>query len=214
MIFLNLMISSTIFNYIMIIYKKNKTNNKIIKNLKEKGYLIDKRFKSRLFATTINILKEDSQKWCDINENYIAEMRCAWVPGLNWYATYANIKYLLGNYNTDLNSIYADIEDAIDEYNSYLIDQFLKVELIEKDLEKQKWIEDRDAALKELEDKYDDIQVDENINLYSFSEKDSTDELYKKLEQLQEMIERKEAEKQNNDKSDIMILQNKQESRK
>lgn len=181
----------SIFNLITGIYARKKTLNNIIKNIEELGYKVDTRYKENLPKT----IHEKVHTRDFSNSDYALTLSYGtWFPIVRLLCVYWNIKYLTGSYVGCYKS-FGELEDL--SFRTDIIEHLINQGLIKEDLEQQIWLEDREIALKELEDKYDDMKIDDKISLYSFSENDSTDELYKKMAILQEMIERKESEKQN-----------------
>lgn len=187
------------FNFIFIEYKSKRTNKICIEKLEEKGYKIDRRFKNTLF-------KELVKKYC---KDYFLELGfISWFPFLSLCDLYFNFKYLKGDY-TGINYFYAEIEDIIDEEDA--INYLKKLKLIKEDKEKIQFVKDKNNSIKELMDKYDEmdnnLKEEKNSTPNSedivFSKKDSLNELNEKLEQLQQLIKEKENEIPNDNKKYI-----------
>lgn len=176
----------SIFNLVTGIYARKHTLNNIIKNIEELGYNVDTRYKENLPKT----IHEKVHTKDFSNSDYALTISYGtWFPIVRLLCVYWNIKYLTGNYVGCYES-FGELEDL--SLRTDIIEHLNNQGLIKEDLEKQIWFEDKEMTLKEQDNEYDD-----KINSYSFSENDSTDELYKKMVILQEMIERKETEKQN-----------------
>lgn len=215
----------SIFNVLIVKYKRKKTLDKMCNNFEEQGYTIDSRLKRNIPYKIIGKYKYY------MDSNYFMDLAFySWFPVLNWFSIVPNIKYLLGDY-TGRNECYATLEDLSKDES---IINFLEVEdLIKVDLEKQEWLTDKENAMKELEEleqKYDndtaeaketiekyssdelcdelkrrglkivEVSPNEAINIFLKIEEEgildknnSIDEVYEKMRQLQEIIERKKA---------------------
>ena len=212
----------SIFNVLIVKYKRKKTLDKMCNNFEEQGYTIDSRLKRNIPYKIIGKYKYY------MDSNYFMDLAFySWFPVLNWFSIVPNIKYLLGDY-TGRNECYAALEDlSMDESIIIFLE---KEDLIKVDLEKQEWLTDKENAMKELEQKYDNdtVETKETIEKYSSDElcnelkrrglkivevspneainifleiygecfvfsNNTIDEVYEKMRQLQEIVERKKA---------------------
>lgn len=215
----------SIFNVLIVKYKRKKTLDKMCNDFEEQGYMVDSRLKRNIPYKIV----EKMRKYQD--SNYYKDLAIySWFPVVNWFSIVSNIKYLLGDY-TGINECYATLEDLSKDES--IIDFLEKEDLIKADLEKQKWLTDKENAMKELEEleqKYenDTVETKETIEKYSSDElcnelkrrglkivevspkeainiflkieeegildKNNTiDEVYEKMRQLLEIVERKKA---------------------
>lgn len=176
-----------LFNLIIILHKRKKTINSICKNLEENGYIVDQRFKNSI---TKAIIEASGEKY-EESDYYYDLCVTTWCPFFRWFGVYFNIEFLRGDY-TGLNKVYAYLEDSAsdEDVTNYLEEK----SLIKIDKEKIKWLSDKNNALKELEKKDDQVNVDSEI--HTFSNDDKLDELYAKRAEIEEIIQRKESNEQ------------------
>lgn len=187
-------------NFAFIAYKRKRTNKILNKKLDEKGYKIDVRFKNML-------AKKIVEYYCKNNnlDYYSTDYNCelllaSWFPVFRLYDLYTNFEYLFGSYTGFFNKEYAAIEDLIKDEE--VINYLKKIELIKEDKEKMKFLKERDYALKELEKKYDEMQLEtENKDIIIIHEYDKVEELLEKQAILQEMIERKQSGEKNDNQT-------------
>ena len=119
----------------------------------------------------------------------------SFTPIIRWILLPSSIRYLCGDYSGDNNSYwyYEDIVDDDEKVISFLEERGY----ITVDEEKKKWINDRDNALKILEKKYDDNSENNKENVMEIYENDDLEQLKLKRKMLDEMIELKKSQKEN-----------------
>lgn len=186
----------TFIDVIIVKHKRNKTIKKIKEKLDEKGYIVDEKAKKRIPKFVIkNYFKEDYVK-----SDWALDISLSYLPIIRLLLIFSNISYLCGNYEGD-NKIYKVLEDIASESDD-LIRILEKNKYISVDKEKQQWINDRDNALKELTGESDDIAELENkynkVNDYTrLNISNDIDMLKEKRKNLDEMIELKKSQKEN-----------------
>lgn len=184
----------SLFNYIVANYKRNKTIKKIKASLNEKGYNVDKRMEKDI----VRKIMEDYEEKYYGNSDWHIDKALSFVPIIRWILLSFNIKYLCGDYSS-LNEIYWYYEDIVD-YDEKVINFLEECGYITVDEEKMQWINDRDNSLKDLEKKYDDNSENENKdreNAIEICENDNLEMLKLKRKMLDEMIELKKSQKEN-----------------
>lgn len=186
----------SLFNYIVVNYKRNKTIKKIKASLDEKGYNVDKRMEKDI----VRKIMEDYEEKYYGNSDWHIDKALSFVPIIRWILLPFNIKYLCGDYSS-LNETYWYYEDIVN-YDENVIDFLEKCGYITVDEEKMQWINDRDNALKDLEKKYDNNIENENKdreNSIEIYENDNIEMLKLKRKWLDEMIELKTKSQKEND---------------
>ena len=181
----------SLFNYIVANYKRNKTIKKIKDCLNEKGYIVDKRMEKEIVERIIvdyNKEKYEDSAWY-IDKAY------SFAPFIRWRLLPSSIRYLCGDYSGDNNSYW--YYEVIVDYDKKVIPFLEKWYYITVDEEKKKWINDRDNALKDLEKKYDDNSENNKENVMEIYENDNLEQLKLKRKMLDEMIELKKSQKEN-----------------
>ena len=179
----------TFIDVIIVKHKRNKT----IKKIKEK---LDEKAKKRIPKFVIkNYFKEDYVK-----SDWALDISLSYLPIIRLLLIFSNISYLCGNYEGD-NKIYKVLEDIASESDD-LIRILEKNKYISVDKEKQQWINDRNNALKELTGKSEDIAELENkynkVNDHTrLNISYDIDMLKEKRKNLDEMIELKKSQKEN-----------------
>ena len=184
----------SLFNYIVANYKRNKTIKKIKASLNEKGYNVDKRMEKDI----VRKIMEDYEEKYYGNSDWHIDKALSFVPIIRWILLSFNIKYLCGDYSS-LNEIYWYYEDIVD-YDEKVINFLEECGYITVDEEKMQWINDRDNSLKDLEKKYDDNSENENKDrekAIEICENDNLEMLKLKRKMLDEMIELKKSQKEN-----------------
>lgn len=124
------------------------------------------------------------------------DISLSYLPIIRLLLIFSNISYLCGNYEGD-NKIYKVLEDIASESDD-LIRILEKNKYISVDKEKQQWVNDRNNALKILEKKYDDNSENNKENVMEIYENDDLEQLKLKRKMLDEMIELKKSQKENN----------------
>lgn len=124
------------------------------------------------------------------------DISLSYLPIIRLLLIFSNISYLCGNYEGD-NKIYKVLEDIASESDD-LIRILEKNKYISVDKEKQQWVNDRNNALKILEKKYDDNSGNNKENVMEIYENDDLEQLKLKRKMLDEMIELKKSQKENN----------------
>ena len=124
------------------------------------------------------------------------DISLSYLPIIRLLLIFSNISYLCGNYEGD-NKIYKVLEDIASESDD-LIRILEKNKYISVDKEKQQWVNDRNNALKILEKKYDDNSENNKENVMEIYENDDLEQLKLKRKRLDEMIELKKSQKENN----------------
>lgn len=186
----------TLIDVIIVKHKRNKTIKKIKEKLDEKGYIVDEKAKKRIPKFVIkNYFKEDYVK-----SDWALDISLSYLPIIRLLLIFSNISYLCGNYEGD-NKIYKVLEDIASESDD-LIRILEKNKYISVDKEKQQWINDRNNALKELTGKSEDIAELENkynkVNDHTrLNISYDIDMLKEKRKNLDEMIELKKSQKEN-----------------
>ena len=186
----------TFIDVIIVKHKRNKTIKKIKEKLDEKGYIVDEKAKERIPKFVIkNYFKEDYVK-----SDWALDISLSYLPIIRLLLIFSNISYLCGNYEGD-NKIYKVLEDIASESDD-LIRILEKNKYISVDKEKQQWINDRNNALKELTGKSEDIAELENkynkVNDHTrLNISYDIDMLKEKRKNLDEMIELKKSQKEN-----------------
>lgn len=186
----------TFIDVIIVKHKRNKTIKKIKEKLDEKGYIVDEKAKKRIPKFVIkNYFKEDYVK-----SDWALDISLSYLPIIRLLLIFSNISYLCGNYEGD-NKIYKVLEDIASESDD-LIRILEKNKYISVDKEKQQWINDRNNALKELTGKSEDISELENkynkVNDHTrLNISYDIDMLKEKRKNLDEMIELKKSQKEN-----------------
>lgn len=186
----------TFIDVIIVKHKRNKTIKKIKEKLDEKGYIVDEKAKKRIPKFVIkNYFKEDYVK-----SDWALDISLSYLPIIRLLLIFSNISYLCGNYEGD-NKIYKVLEDIVSESDD-LIRILEKNKYISVDKEKQQWINDRNNALKELTGKSEDIAELENkynkVNDHTrLNISYDIDMLKEKRKNLDEMIELKKSQKEN-----------------
>lgn len=186
----------TFIDVIIVKHKRNKTIKKIKEKLDEKGYIVDEKAKKRIPKFVIkNYFKEDYVK-----SDWALDISLSYLPIIRLLLIFSNISYLCGNYEGD-NKIYKVLEDIASESDD-LIRILEKNKYISVDKEKQQWINDRNNALKELTGKSEDIAELENkynkVNDHTrLNISYDIDMLKEKRKNLDEMIELKKSQKEN-----------------
>ena len=186
----------TFIDVIIVKHKRNKTIKKIKEKLDEKGYIVDEKAKKRIPKFVIkNYFKEDYVK-----SDWALDISLSYLPIIRLLLIFSNISYLCGNYEGD-NKIYKVLEDIASESDD-LIRILEKNKYISVDKEKQQWINDRNYALKELTGKSEDIAELENkynkVNDHTrLNISYDIDMLKEKRKNLDEMIELKKSQKEN-----------------
>lgn len=181
----------TLFDVIVAKYKKNKTLKIIKSKLSEKGYNIDNRMEKDIVGGIIIDLTD----WDYYNSAWGSESWWSFVPVMRWIILIGDIKYLCGDY-TDMNEEYRILEDIVDN-NEDVIKYLKNCGYISIDEEKMQWINDRNNALKELEGKYDEPEKNKKENVIEISKNDDLELLKLKRKLLDEMIELKKSQKEN-----------------
>lgn len=184
------MILPSLFNYIVANYKRNKTIKKIKASLNEKGYIVDKRMEKDIVRKIIVDYKKDKYE----DKAWHIYKALSFAPIIRWIILPVNIKFLCGD--SSLNETYWYYEDIID-HDENVIDFLEECGYIHVDKEKKKWINDRDNALKNLEKKYDDNSENNKENVMEVYENDNLEMLKLKRKFLDEMIELKKSQKEN-----------------
>lgn len=173
----------SLFNCIVVKYKRNKTIKKIKNSLNEKGYTIDKRMEKDIVRKILCDYYEKDYFYTD----WCMDKGFCFFPLGRWLLLISNIKYLCGDYSF-FNESYRSLEDIVDNNEDVIM--FLKnCGYISIDEEKRQWINDRDNALKELEKKYDDTKTNNKENTIEINDSDNLEILMKKRQILDEMIE-------------------------
>lgn len=180
----------SLFNYIVANYKRNKTIKKIKDCLNEKGYIVDKRMEKNIVRKIIVDYKKDKYE----DKAWHIYKALSFAPIIRWIILPVNIKFLCGD--SSLNETYWYYEDIID-HDENVIDFLEECGYIHVDKEKKKWINDRDNALKNLEKKYDDNSENNKENVMEVYENDNLEMLKLKRKMLDEMIELKKSQKEN-----------------
>ena len=180
----------SLFNYIVANYKRNKTIKKIKASLNEKGYIVDKRMEKDIVRKIIVDYKKDKYE----DKAWHIYKALSFAPIIRWIILPVNIKFLCGD--SSLNETYWYYEDIID-HDENVIDFLEECGYIHVDKEKKKWINDRDNALKNLEKKYDDNSENNKENVMEVYENDNLEMLKLKRKFLDEMIELKKSQKEN-----------------
>lgn len=186
----------TLIDVIIVKHKRNKTIKKIKEKLDEKGYIVDEKAKKGIPKFVIkNYFKEDYAK-----SDWPLDISLSYLPIIRLLLIFSNISYLCGNYEGD-NKIYKVLEDIVSESDD-LIRILEKNKYISVDKEKQQWINDRDNALKELTGESEDIAELENkynkVNDHTrLNISYDIDMLKEKRKNLDEMIELKKSQKEN-----------------
>ena len=173
----------SLFNYIVVNYKRNKTIKKIKASLNEKGYIVDKRMEKDIVRKTMC----DYKKQTYFDSDWVADKVLGFVPIARWMLLPSNIRYLCGDYSF-LNKIYWYFENIVDD-DEKVISFLEECGYIHVDKEKKQWINDRDNALKDLEKKYDDTKTNNKENTIEINDSDNLEILMKKRQILDEMIE-------------------------
>lgn len=173
----------TLFDVIVAKYKKNKTLKIIKSKLSEKGYNIDNRMEKDIVRRIIIDLTDLDY----YNSCWYFESINSFAPVMRWMVLIYDIKYLCGDY-TDINEEYRILEDIVDN-NEDVIKYLEKCGYISIDEEKMQWINDRNNALKELEEKYDEPEKNKKENVIEISKNDDLGLLKLKRKLLDEMIE-------------------------
>lgn len=173
----------SLFNCIVVKYKKNKTLKIIKSKLSEKGYNID----SRMEKDIVRKIIIDCTNWNYFDSDWNNEISFSFMPFIRWILIPSNIKYLCGDYSS-FNESYRFLEDIVDN-NEDVIKNLKNCGYISIDEEKRQWINDRDNALKELEKKYDDAKTNNKENTIEINDSDNLEILMKKRQILDEMIE-------------------------
>ena len=181
----------SLFNYIVANYKRNKTIKKIKASLNEKGYIVDKRMEKEIVERIIVDYKKEKYE----DSAWYIDKAYSFTPIIRWILLPSSIRYLCGDYSGDNNS-YWYYEDIVD-YDKKVIKFLKKWCYITVDEEKKKWINDRDNALKILEKKYDDNSENNKENVMEIYENDDLEQLKLKRKMLDEMIELKKSQKEN-----------------
>lgn len=186
----------SLFNYIVVNHKRNKTIKKIKASLNEKGYIVDKRMEKDIVRKTICNYKKQTY----LDSDWVADKVLGFIPIARWILLPFNIKYLCGDYSS-LNKIYWYFENIVND-DEKVISFLEECGYIHVDKEKKQWINDRDNALIDLEKKYDNDIENENKdreNAIEIYENDNLEMLKLKRKWLDEMIELKTKSQKEND---------------
>jgi hypothetical protein len=184
----------TIFNLTMMVIKNEKSLKIILEKLEENGYNIDKRYTYDVLKSIrgelsyYNILDNE---YYDLHVKRFNEFIGSIMPLSDINIAFKNVQYLTGYHNTQY-AYDAPIDKCL---NDKIIKKLKNKKLIEEDPIKIQRISDEKNALKELENKYDSIDLNENKECFSFSKNDDLNKLYEEKEKLEELIKEKEEEK-------------------